>query len=106
MKAAIYIRSNGDKDIIVSKTVTQLFRLYVYAIDKGYSVSLKHIYADTGSANNYERIGLNNMLEDAEFNEFSKVLVTSYDRIARRQSAMTAIHEDLQYSNVDIEVVH
>lgn len=105
MKAAIYIRTNENHDNITDKTAQQLFRLYNAAIKKGYEVSLKHIYSDTGSANTFPRPGIDKLVTDAEAKQFEAVLVTGYDRITRSMRAMIDIHVLLEKNNVKIEVV-
>lgn len=105
MKTAIYIRTNENHAKITNKTAAQLFRLYSYAIDKGYNVSLKHIYTDTGSANTFPRSGVDNLLKDAKAKQFQKILVTGYDRLARSIPAMAEIDLSLKRNNVSIEVV-
>jgi DNA invertase Pin-like site-specific DNA recombinase len=105
MKAAIYIRTNENHKKITSKTAAQLFRLYTYAIDKGYDVSLKHIYSDTGSANTFPRDGVEKLIKGAEAKQFTTVLVTGYDRIARSIPAMAEITLLLERNKVNIKVV-
>lgn len=90
---------------MTTKTAAQLFRLYTYAIEKGYDVSLKHIYADTGSANTYPRPGLDNLTKSAKAEGISKVLVTSKDRLARDVYIWSDIDLLMQRLNIDLEVV-
>ena len=105
MKTAIYIRTNENHENITNKTAAQLFRLYTHAIEKGYEVSLKHIYADTGSANFKHRPGFEKLVSSAKTEGFTKVLVTGYDRLARNAFAMGEVDLLMQRLNVNIEVV-
>jgi DNA invertase Pin-like site-specific DNA recombinase len=101
MKAAFYIRANDTQRI-----AQQVFRLYSEALNKGYEVALKHIYTDSGSANKPDRNGLEALLFDAHQGKFDKLLVVSYDRLARRMTDMKEINRALDISNVSLEVVN
>jgi len=100
MKTAIYIRANKTNQI-----AQQLFRLFAQASDKNYEVALKNIYTDSGSSNRIYRDGLVHMLFDANNGEFSKVLVTNYDRLARSDNVMKNINTELLINDISIEVV-
>jgi len=101
MKAAIYIRANNTQ-----RVAEQLFPLYAKALKKNYEVTLKNIYTDDGSANKPDRSGLEALLFDAHQGQFDKLLVTSYDRLARRETDMIEINRVLELSTVDIEMVN
>jgi len=105
MKVAIYVRTNENHEKITTKTAAQLFRLYTHAIEKGYEVSLKHIYTDTGSANFKYRPGFENLVSSARAERISKVLVTGLDRLARSAFALGEIDLLMQRLDVSIEVV-
>jgi DNA invertase Pin-like site-specific DNA recombinase len=105
MKVAIYVRTNENHEKMTTKTAAQLFRLYTYAIEKGYEVSLKHIYTDTGSANFKHRPGFEKLVSSARAEGISKLLVTGLDRLARSAYAAGEIDLLMQRLDISIEVV-
>jgi DNA invertase Pin-like site-specific DNA recombinase len=81
MKAALYARTGS----IEHETHDQLQQCREYALSKGWQVA--EIYEDKGiSAHELDRIGMKQMLSDAELHKFELIVISSYDRLYRSQS--------------------
>src|ERR1017187_3208464 len=95
-KAAIYCRvSTSDQHI-----ESQLYDLRAMAAQRGYEIV--HEYADRGvSGTKARRPGLDAMMSDARRRKFSVLLVTGFDRIARRTRNFLPITDELDSMRIE-----
>ena len=95
-KAAIYARiSTPDQHLN-----TQLYDLRKLAAQRGFEITRE--YCDQGiSGSKARRPGLDSMMNDARRGEFSIVLVSAFDRIARSTKNFLEIVDELGSVNIE-----
>ncbi|QGQ95900.1 recombinase family protein [Paenibacillus psychroresistens] len=99
MKAALYARTGS----LEHETQNQLQQCREYAHSKGWQVV--NIYEDKGiSAHELDRIGMKQMLVDAESHKFDLIIISSYDRLFRSQSFIEELLNKLYSYDVVVVV--
>jgi DNA invertase Pin-like site-specific DNA recombinase len=99
MKAALYARTGSMEH----ETQDQLLQCRQYALSKGWEVI--GIYEDKGiSAHELDRLGMKQMISDAELHKFDLIVISSYDRLFRSQSFIEELLNKLYSYDVVVVV--
>ncbi len=104
MKVAIYARVSTPKQAETQTIEQQLERLKAHAEAQAWLLEPEHIYRDDGySGGNLNRPGLDSLRDHAALAEFTLVLVTAPDRLARNYVHQMLLLEELTKNNIQVE---
>jgi site-specific DNA recombinase len=104
MKVAIYARVSTPRQAETQTIEQQIERLKTHVEAQGWLLEPEQIYRDDGySGANLNRPGLDSLRDHAALVEFSVVLVTAPDRLARNYVHQMLLLEEFAKSNIRVE---
>ena len=100
MRAAVYVRVSTDKDEQKDSLVYQQEFFQNYIKDNG--LELYKFYIDIKSGTTEKRVGLQEMIKDAQNNKFDIILTKELSRLARNQKFAMTLKELLENKKIDL----